>query len=158
MKRMLWIMAIFSVVIIIAVVICAPLIENYEPEVKYYSGGYAHTKGVLWGLCTGDIVEACSVVYLDHNNPPNIHPEKVDPKLLEKFESYCQLIDGRQYTHIVAVDYTLEGDYPDAPYVETCYMEITLEDNTMMYAVVVFRQDIDGCGVTHFDLYTECPW
>lgn len=158
MKRMILTMAIITAVIIIAVVICVPLIDKYEPEVKYHSSGYANTKGILQGLCIGDITKCYSVIYSDPNDYSKIHPEHVAPDLPEKLESYCELIGGRHYKHTAAVDYTLEGNYPNPPYVETSYMEVILEDGTEMYAIVVFRQDIDGCGVTDFDLYRECPW
>lgn len=158
MKRMIIIIPIIVVLIVIAVILCAPLIENHEEEVKYYSGGYANTKGILQGLCTGNISECYDVIYSDPNDYTKIHPEYVDPALPEKLEQYAQLIDGRHYKHTAAVDYTLEGDYPNPPYVETCFMEVILEDGTNMYAIVVFRQEEDGCGVTDFDLYTECPW
>lgn len=158
MKRTILIMTILIFIIVAAVIICAPLIENQEPEVKYYSGGYANTKGILRGLCIGDVSECYGVIYVDPNDHTKIHPEYVEPELPEKLERYCQLIDGRQYKHTAAVDYTLEGDYPNPPYVETCYMEVILEDGTVMYAIVAFLQNDDGCGVTNFDLYTECPW
>lgn len=158
MKRLIWTLAIIVTVIVIAVVICTPLIESSEPERKYYSSGYANTKGILQGLCIGEISRCYDVIYRDPDDHTNIHPEYVDPELPEKLEKYRQLIDGRHYKHTAAADYTLQGDYPDPPYVETSYMEVMLEDGTEMYAVVVFRQDVDGCGVTNFDLYTECPW
>jgi len=158
MKRMIWTLASIVAVIIIAVVICAPLIENKEPETKYYSSGYANTKGILRGLCLGDISDCYGVIYSDPDDYSKIHPEYVDPDLPEKLEHYCKMLDGRYYKHTAAVDYTLEGDYPNPPYVETSYMEVILEDGTQMYAIVTFRQDVDGCGVTNFELYTECPW
>lgn len=158
MKRLVWIVAAAVAIIIAGVVLCVPLIENYEPEVQYYSSGYANTKGILRGLCTGEISECYSVIYNDPNDHGNIHPQYVSPELPEKLESYCQIIDGRHYKHTAAMDYTLEGEYPDPPYTETSYMEIILEDDTVLYATVVFQQNIDGCGVTDFDLYEDCPW
>lgn len=148
MKKMIYVGIAFIVIIIVAVVLCAPLMENYEPEVRYSNGGYANTKGIMQGLSIGDIAESYGVVYR----------AKANPELADKLEAYLPLVEGRNYKHIAAADYTLEGDYPNPPYTETSYMEIIMEDGSMMYAIVVFLQEEDGCGVTDFDLYTECPW
>ena len=86
MKRMILTMAVIIAIIVIAVVICAPLIENREPEVQYYSSGYANTKGILQGLCIGEVSECYGVIYSDPNDYSKIHPEYVDPDLPEKLE------------------------------------------------------------------------
>ena len=148
MKRMFLILGIAILVICIALLLCGPIIESYQPEPQFYSGGYAHTKGIMEGLCLGN-TETCYGV---------IFRERAVPDLAEKLESFCELVNGRLYRHIATVDFTVEGDYPNAPWSETSYMEIRMEDGSCLYAIVVFLQEAEGCGVTDFDLFTQCPW
>lgn len=148
MKKTILTLVIMAVMIALGVMLCVPLIDSYQPEQTYYSTGYANAKGIMRGLCLGSTEESYGVVYR----------ERAVPGLAEKLDDYCELVDGRLYQHIATADFVLEGDYPNVPWSETSYVEIRMEDGTMLYAVVIYLQDVDGCGVTDFDLYTECPW
>ena len=149
MKRMFLILTSLLIIIIVMVVLCAPLIERYDPGLEYHSVGYANAKGIMQGLCLGDIEETYDGM---------VYKAEATPDLAEKLKGYRDLVDGRLYTHIATVEFTLEGDYPEAPWSETSYVEIMMDDGSTLYAIVVFLQNADGCGITDFDLFAECPW
>lgn len=148
MKRTILTLVIIAVVIAFGVMLCVPLIESYDPGVQYVSFAYAGTNGIMEGLCIGDIETAQRAIYR----------EKAVPDLTEKLERYMELIGDRLHAHIGIADFTLEGNFPTPPYSETSYVEIRMDDGSVLYAVVVWLQDANGGGVIDFDLYTECPW
>lgn len=76
----------------------------------------------------------------------------------EKMEEYCRLLNGREYLRCECVKYEVEGSREELPRKETTYYTITLEDETVLYAISYTLTDTEWDGFAAFDLYSNCPW
>ncbi len=113
--------------------------------------GPANTQSILQCLSNGDIEGAIHLT----SEPWN------DAEVEARFLSYAELIRGQPIRWCSCLDYDIVATIPDHgnyPVEETTRYEVTLEDDTILYAQ--FYYVFDGNEVTHqqFELFENNPW
>ena len=116
-----------------------------EPTLR----GLVSVQDMITQLSNDNIEEAWNPVY----------ESQASSDLKDRLAEYVELIDGRGISRCDCVNYSTTGD-DSGPgnYEETTQYQITLDDQTILYAQAVCIRDDNGEEIISLELFTESPW